>query len=79
MNLLIPTIMLISCLYIVWHMMREKKQPNETIIELTDEQVGNIESKLKRDKDIIHYWRNTGRFNITHYVKYLEYKEANKA
>lgn len=76
MNLLIPTIMLISCLYIVWYMMREKKQT----VELTEEQIFNIEEKLHRDlKSCAPFWRENGHFNTAHYVKYLEYNEMNKA
>ena len=52
MNLLIPTIMLLSCLYIVWYMMREKKQTVVEITEptLTEEQMLIIEQKIQRDK-----------------------------
>lgn len=75
---MIPLIMLISCAYLIWYMANEKKKPVEKIIELTDEQVYNIECKLKRDKDIIHYWRTVGNFNIVQYVKYLERKEIGK-
>lgn len=70
MHYLIPITMLISCAYLIWYMIREKKQ--DPLIELTDEQVGIIEDKLKRDKDLIHWWRINGNFNISHYVKYLE-------
>lgn len=81
MNLLIPTIMLISCLYIVWYMMREK-QPSDKIgqliePELTEEQMLIIEQKIHRDKYEIGWWKMNGRFNVMQYVKYLEYKEVN--
>lgn len=73
MHYLIPITMLISCAYLIWYMIREK-QKQELLIELTDEQVSIIEDKIKRDKDLIHWWRMNGNFNISHYVKYLEAK-----
>ena len=80
MNLLIPTIMLISCLYIVWYMMREKKQTVVETVEptLTEEQMFIIEQKIQRDRHEIGWWKTGGRFNVMQYVKYLEYKEVNK-
>lgn len=67
--------MLISCAYIIWYMIQEEKQ--EPLVELTDEQVSKIESKLKRDKDLIHWWRMNGNFNINQYLKYLENEVLN--
>ena len=72
--------MLISCLYIVWYMMRENKQTVVEITEptLTEEQMLIIEQKIQRDKYEIGWWKMNGIFNVMQYVKYLEYKEVNK-
>ena len=72
--------MLISCLYIVWYMMRENKQTVVEITEptLTEEQMLIIDQKIQRDKYEIGWWKMNGIFNVMQYVKYLEYKEVNK-
>ena len=61
-------------------MMRENKQTVVEITEptLTEEQMLIIKQKIQRDKYEIGWWKMNGRFNILHYVKYLEYKEVNK-
>lgn len=72
--------MLISCAYLVWYMIRENKQPVEVIEtpELTEEQMFIIEQKMQRDNLFCaNWWKMNGRFNTSHYVKYLEYREVN--
>ena len=65
--------MLISCLYIVWYMMREKKQTVVEVTEptLTDDQMLIIEHRIQRDRYEIGWWKMNGRFNVMQYVKYL--------
>lgn len=62
-------------------MMREKKQTVVETVEptLTEEQMFIIEQKIQRDRYDIAWWKMNGRFNVMQYVKYLEYKEVNKA